>query len=103
MRVPVTASCILVLSVQRRLLVWVDAQLFHCLRHALAVAFALFLELVQGRDRDRLGVDFEVATQSRTAFAAAHAVGAQGEQPAGYPWIDLLGESPHMIRCGNVR
>src|SRR3954467_9228234 len=79
------------LRIQRGLLFRVDPQVLHGVRDALAIALALFFELIERGQCDALGVDFKMPAERATAFAAPHAVGAQSEKPAGDPFADLLG------------
>ena len=74
-------------------------KIFDRFGHALARRLALLAPVGKRGDGDALGVDFEVPAQRLAAFAAAEAVGAQREQAAGHPRVDLLGHGPHVVRA----
>src|SRR5262245_45347975 len=102
---PASCPCILnyYLRIERRYLLRVDAQILHGVRDTLAVALALFFELVEGGQRDEFGIHLEVAAERAAAFAAAHAVGAEHVQAAWHPFADLLGQSANIVRRCNAR
>jgi hypothetical protein len=71
-------------------LVGVDAEVLDRFVEDVALDFAVEVQLVQGRQRDRAGVDLEEIAERLAALAAAETVGAERSEAARHPLADHI-------------